>query len=72
MLYEIATVVLGVWGVTLQLRLNHRDTLVHKLSVSLDNIAEGAWEIKPIDGGGFEVYDKADNERMIAVKRVKA
>ena len=71
MLYEITTIVLGVWGITLQLRLNRKDTLVNKLSHSLDCIAEGKWEVKQIKDG-FEVYDKSDNEKMIAVRRVKA
>jgi hypothetical protein len=69
-LYEIATVVLGVWVLILHLRLNNRMTLVNKLSQSLDYIAEGKWEVKSIQDG-FEVYDKSDNEKMIAVRRVK-
>ena len=63
-LYEIATVVLGVWVLILHVRLNR------KTSVSLDRIAEGKWEIKSINDG-FEVYDKSDNEKMISVRRVK-
>jgi len=70
-LYEIATVVLGVWVLILHVRLNRRMTLVNKLSQSLDHIAEGKWEVKQIEDG-FEVYDKSDNEKMIAVRRVKA
>ena len=70
-LYEIATVVLGVWVLTLHVRLNRRMSLVNKLSQSLDLIAEGKWEVKQIKDG-FEVYDKSDNEKMIAVRRVKA
>jgi hypothetical protein len=46
-------------------------TLVNKLSVSLDHIADGTWEVRSIDDG-FEVYDKSDNEKMIAVRRLKA
>jgi hypothetical protein len=70
-LYEIATVVLGVWVLILHVHLNRRMTLVNKLSQSLDYIAEGKWEVKQIKDG-FEVYDKSDNEKMIAVRRVKA
>ena len=70
-LYEIATVVLGVWVLTLHVRLNRRMTLVNKLSQSLDCIADGTWEVRSIEDG-FEVYDKSDNEMMIAVRRVKA
>ena len=70
-LYEIATVVLGVWVLILHVRLNRRMTLVNKLSQSLDHIADGTWEVKSIKDG-FEVYDKSDNEKMIAVRRVKA
>jgi len=69
-LYEIATVVLGVWVLVLHLRLNRKTSFSNKLSVSLDRIAEGKWEIRSIDEG-FEVYDKSDNERMISVRRVK-
>jgi hypothetical protein len=69
-MYEIATIALGVWGVWLQLRLNRKTELVDRLSQSLDHIAEGAWEVKLIKDG-FEVYDKSDNERMIAVRRIK-
>jgi hypothetical protein len=46
-------------------------TLVNKLSQSLDCIADGTWEVRSIEDG-FEVYDKSDNEKMIAVRRVKA
>ena len=70
-LYEIATVVLGVWVLILHVRLNRKTSFSNKLSVSLDRIAEGKWEIKQINDG-FEVYDKSDNEKMIAVRRVKA
>ena len=70
-LYEIATIVLGVWVLILHVRLNRRMTLVNKLSQSLDHIADGTWEVKSIKDG-FEVYDKSDNEKMIAVRRVKA
>lgn len=69
-LYEIATVVLGVWVLVLHVRLNRKTSFSNKLSMSLDRIAEGKWEIKSIDEG-FEVYDKSDNERMISVRRVK-
>jgi len=69
-LYEIATVVLGVWVLVLHVRLNRKTSFSNKLSVSLDRIAEGTWEIKSIKDG-FEVYDKSDNERMISVRRVK-
>jgi len=69
-LYEVATVVLGVWVLVLHVRLNRKTSFSNKLSVSLDRIAEGTWEIKSIKDG-FEVYDKSDNERMISVRRVK-
>lgn len=69
-LYEIATVVLGVWVLILHVRLNRKTSFSNKLSVSLDRIAEGKWEIKSINDG-FEVYDKSDNEKMISVRRVK-
>ncbi len=70
-LYEIATVVLGVWVLTLHVRLNRKTTLVNKLSQSLDCIADGTWEVKSIEDG-FEVFDKSDNEKMISVRRLKA
>jgi hypothetical protein len=70
MLYEMATIALGVWVVWLQLRLNRKSELVNKLSQSLDCIADGTWKVVLIDDG-FEVIDKSDNERMIAVRRVK-
>jgi len=69
-LYEIATVVLGVWVLILHVHLNRRMTLVNKLSQSLDCIADGTWEVRSIEDG-FEVYDKSDNEKMISVRRVK-
>ena len=69
-LYEVATVVLGVWVLVLHVRLNRKTSFSNKLSVSLDRIAEGTWEIRSIDEG-FEVYDKSDNERMMSVRRVK-
>jgi hypothetical protein len=70
-LYEVATVVLGVWVLVLHVRLNRKTTFLNKLSVSLDRIADGTWEVRSIDEG-FEVYDKSDNERMMSVRRVKA
>jgi hypothetical protein len=70
-LYEIATVVLGVWVLVLHVRLNRKTTFLNKLSVSLDHIADGTWEVRSIKDG-FEVYDKSDNEKMIAVRRLKA
>jgi len=69
-LYEVTTIVLGVWVLVLHVRLNHKNTFLNKLSVSLDRIADGTWEVRSIDEG-FEVYDKSDNERMISVRRVK-
>jgi hypothetical protein len=57
-LYEIATVVLGVWVLVLHVRLNRKTSFSNKLSVSLDRIAEGKWEIRSIDEG-FEVIDKS-------------
>jgi hypothetical protein len=70
-LYEIATVVLGVWVLVLHVRLNRKTSFSNKLSVSLDRIADGAWEVKLIEDG-FEVIDKSDNEKMISVRRLKA
>jgi len=70
-LYEVTTIVLGVWVLVLHLRLNRKTTFLNKLSVSLDRIADGTWEVRSIDEG-FEVYDKSDNERMMSVRRVKA
>ena len=70
-LYEVTTIVLGVWVLVLHLRLNRKNTFLNKLSVSLDRIADGTWEVRSIDEG-FEVYDKSDNERMMSVRRVKA
>lgn len=70
-LYEIATVVLGVWVLALHLHLNRKTSFLNKLSVSLDRIADGTWEVRSIEDG-FEVYDKSDNEKMISVRRVKA
>lgn len=69
-LYEVTTIVLGVWVLVLHVRLNRKTSFSNKLSVSLDRIAEGVWEIRSINEG-FEVYDKSDNERMISVRRVK-
>jgi hypothetical protein len=69
-LYEVTTIVLGVWVLVLHVRLNRKTTFLNKLSVSLDRIADGTWEVRSIDEG-FEVYDKSDNERMISVRRVK-
>ena len=70
-LYEVTTIVLGVWVLVLHVRLNRKNTFLNKLSVSLDRIADGTWEVRSIDEG-FEVYDKSDNERMMSVRRVKA
>jgi len=70
-LYEITTIVLGVWVLVLHVRLNRKTSFLNKLSVSLDRIADGTWEVRSIEDG-FEVYDKSDNEKMIAVRRLKA
>lgn len=55
--YEILAIVLGVWNITLQLRLNSKRRQAQRLMYSLDKIAQKEWRIVETKGG-FDILDR--------------
>jgi hypothetical protein len=69
-LFEIATIVLGVWNITLQVRLNSKRKQTQRLMYSLDKIAQKKWKITTTDAG-FEVTDHEGDSVMSVTERGK-
>lgn len=63
--YEILAIVLGVWNITLQLRLNSKRKQAQRLMYSLDKIAQRKWKIIETEGG-FDVVDH-EGDKAISV-----
>jgi len=66
--YEILAIVLGVWNITLQLRLNAKRRQTQRLMYSLDKIAHKKWRIVTTEGG-FDIIDhEGDKAISVGVK----
>lgn len=63
--YEILAIVLGIWNITLQLRLNSKRKQAQRLMYSLDKIAQRKWKIIETEGG-FDVVDH-EGDKAISV-----
>ena len=63
MIYEILVIALGIWNITLQLRLNSKRRQAQRLMYSLDKIAQKKWRIITTEGG-FEVIDNEGDTAM--------
>jgi hypothetical protein len=68
--YEILTIVLGVWNITLQLRLNSKRKQTQRLIYSLDKIAHKEWRIVETKVG-FDVIDHEGDTAMKVSDRSK-
>ena len=68
--YEIIAIALGVWNMTLQLRLNSKRRQAQRLMYSLDKIAHKKWKIITTDRG-FEVIDQDGDTTMTIMERGK-
>ena len=68
--YEILAIVLGVWNITLQLRLNSKRKQTQRLMYSLDKIAHKKWKIIETDIG-FVVVDHGGDTVMSVSDRSK-
>ena len=69
-IYEILTIVLGVWNITLQLRLNRKRRQAQRLMYSLDKIAHKKWKLVETDIG-FVVVDHEGDTVMSVMERGK-
>ena len=63
--YELIAIGLGIWNITLQLRLNSKRRQAQRLMYSLDKIANKKWKIITTDTG-FEVVDH-EGDRVMAI-----
>lgn len=54
--YELLAIALGIWNITLQLRLNSKRRQAQRLMYSLDRIAQKKWRIVETEGG-FDIVD---------------
>jgi hypothetical protein len=61
--YELLAIALGIWNITLQLRLNSKRRQAQRLMYSLDKIAQKKWKIVTTEGG-FEVIDNEGDTAM--------
>lgn len=68
--YEILAIVLGVWNITLQLRLNSKRKQTQRLMYSLDRIAHREWKIVETKAG-FDVIDHEGDTAMKVSDRSK-
>ena len=62
--YELIAIALGVWNITLQLRLNAKRRQTQRLMYSLDKIAHKKWRIVTTDSG-FDVIDDEGDTAMV-------
>ena len=63
--YELIAIGLGIWNITLQLRLNSKRRQAQRLMYSLDKIANKKWKIITTDTG-FDVIDH-EGDRVMAI-----
>lgn len=68
--YEILAIVLGVWNITLQLRLNSKRKQTQRLMYSLDRIAQRKWKIVETKVG-FDIIDNEGDTAMSVSDRSK-
>ncbi len=61
--YELLTIALCIWNITLQLRLNSKRRQAQRLMYSLDKIAHKKWKIVTTRGG-FEIIDDEGDTAM--------
>ena len=61
--YELLAIALGIWNITLQLRLNSKRRQAQRLMYSLDKIAHKKWKIVTTRGG-FEIIDDEGDTAM--------
>lgn len=67
-LYEIATIVLGLWVLVLHRKLGRRNRSLTNFSKAIHMVAEKKYTLTG-DKDGFEIKDPSDNEVMIKVRR---
>ena len=70
MIYELIAIALGVWNITLQLRLNTKRKQAQRLMYSLDRIAQKKWKIVETEVG-FDIIDDEGDKTMIVSDRSK-
>lgn len=70
MIYEILVIALGIWNITLQLRLNTKRRQAHRLMYSLDMIAHKKWRIATTSNG-FDIIDDEGDKAMTITNRGK-
>ena len=68
--YELLAIVLGVWNITLQLRLNSKRKQTARLMYSLDMIAHKKWRITTTKVG-FDIIDNEGDTAMSVSDRSK-
>lgn len=68
--YELIAIALGIWNITLQLRLNSKRRQAQRLMYSLDKIAHKKWRIVTTDSG-FDVIDDEGDTAMTVMERGK-
>ncbi len=61
--YELITIALCIWNITLQLRLNSKRRQAQRLMYSLDKIAHKKWKIVTTRSG-FEIIDDEGDTAM--------
>ena len=70
MSYELIAIALGIWNITLQLRLNTKRKQAHRLMYSLDMIANKKWRIAETKDG-FEIIDHEGDRAMSVIDKTK-
>lgn len=68
--YELIAIGLGIWNITLQLRLNSKRKQTQRLMYSLDRIAQKKWRIVETKAG-FDVIDHEGDTAMSVSDRSK-
>lgn len=61
--YELIAIGLGIWNITLQLRLNSKRKQTQRLMYSLDRIAQRKWRIVETEAG-FDIIDNEGDTAM--------
>lgn len=68
--YELIAIALGIWNITLQLRLNSKRKQTQRLMYSLDRIAQRKWKIVTTERG-FDVVDHEGDHVMTVLEKGK-
>lgn len=69
--YELIAIGLGIWNITLQLRLNTKRKQTHRLMYSLDKIAQKEWRIVETKVGFDIIDDDGDTAMSVSDKSKK-